>query len=146
MRLSLLLKRIPLVFICLFFCFFVCAQNTPVNNGKPAASPVPVPAAYVSPTINYVRTWVPVKPITDPQAVITNNNIREVQQSTQYFDGLGRPLQTVAKGMSAAGNDIVAPVVYDEFGREQFKYLPYVPKTGNTNDGKFKTPKSRYKG
>ncbi|WP_218150427.1 DUF6443 domain-containing protein [Chitinophaga arvensicola] len=65
--------------------------------------------------------------------------LKEVKQTTQYFDGLGRPLQTVNKSLSTGGKDIVAPIVYDDFGRESFKYLPYVPKSGNTNDGKFKT-------
>ena len=41
--------------------------------------------------------------------------------------------------MSVSGKDLVAPVVYDAFGREQFKYLPYVQQSGNTSDGKFKT-------
>ncbi|MEV4884621.1 hypothetical protein MRBLMN1_003144, partial [Chitinophaga ginsengisegetis] len=42
-----------------------------------------------------------------------------------------------AKAMSFGGNDIVSPVVYDQFGREQAKYLPYVPQ--GVKDGKFKT-------
>ncbi|MFD2888069.1 DUF6443 domain-containing protein, partial [Chitinophaga cymbidii] len=48
-------------------------------------------------------------------------------------------MQTVSKGISPAGRDLVAPVIYDAFGREQFKYLPYIPQSGNMNDGKFKT-------
>ena len=34
--------------------------------------------------------------------------------------------------------DLVAPVVYDEFGRETIKYLPYIQSNNITNDGKFK--------
>ncbi len=57
-------------------------------------------------------------------------------QGTSYFDGLGRPLQTVAKGVSpATKKDLVAPVVYDNLGREAFKYLPY---TSTAGDGAFK--------
>ncbi len=67
--------------------------------------------------------------------------------TTQYFDGLGRPIQTVIKqgayptGGSAA--DLVSTNVYDEWGRIQRQYLPFAANTagGNTsiNDGGFKT-------
>jgi RHS repeat-associated protein len=59
-----------------------------------------------------------------------------VKQTTQYLDGLGRPIQAVSKAISANGRDIVAPVIYDQYGREQYKYLPYVQQT--SSDGKFK--------
>jgi hypothetical protein len=79
-------------------------------------------------------------PLTDTAAVIsTGRKVREVKQATQYLDGFGRPIQTVYKGTSSGGNDLVAPVVYDAFGREPYKYLPYVQQSGNFNDGKFKT-------
>ncbi|WP_220101309.1 DUF6443 domain-containing protein [Chitinophaga oryzae] len=109
----------------------------PGGPGLPAATPVALPAAYTSPSINYIRTWEPSMPTTDPAAVIAESRtVKEVKQGTQYFDGLGRPLQTVAKGMGDSARDIVTPVVYDAFGREQYKYLPYMHTTG---DGKFKT-------
>ncbi|WP_363433269.1 DUF6443 domain-containing protein, partial [Chitinophaga ginsengisegetis] len=86
------------------------------------------PAAYTNPLINYVRTWEPALPTTDTAYVASaSRSVAEVRQTTAYVDGLGRPLQTVAKAMSFGGNDIVSPVVYDQFGREQAKYLPYVP-------------------
>lgn len=47
-------------------------------------------------------------------------------QSVQYFDGLGRPMQTVVTQGSPLKNDIVQPVVYDAFGREYRQYLPFV--------------------
>jgi RHS repeat-associated protein len=50
----------------------------------------------------------------------------EESQSIQYFDGLGRPLQTVGVQASPAGGDIVQPFAYDQLGREAVKYLPYV--------------------
>lgn len=60
---------------------------------------------------------------------------RENIQSVQYFDGLGRPKQTVATQASPAGQDIIQPVVYDAQGREYRKYLPVLP--GST-DGWYK--------
>ncbi|MEV4883272.1 hypothetical protein MRBLMN1_001757, partial [Chitinophaga ginsengisegetis] len=105
----------------------VIAQ-TPNTSTKPTAAPVQTPAAYTNPLINYVRTWEPALPTTDTAYVASaSRSVAEVRQTTAYVDGLGRPLQTVAKAMSFGGNDIVSPVVYDQFGREQAKYLPYVP-------------------
>src|SRR4030042_1610736 len=57
-----------------------------------------------------------------------------MQESVAYYDGLGRPVQQVAWQGSPAMKDIVQPIVYDMFGRDSVKYLPY---TGG-NDGSFK--------
>jgi RHS repeat-associated protein len=46
-------------------------------------------------------------------------------QSIAYFDGLGRPLQTVMVQAGATKKDIIAPVEYDVLGREIKKYLPF---------------------
>ncbi len=51
------------------------------------------------------------------------------QQQVTYFDGLGRPLQTVIVEGSKEGTirkDIISPVEYDIYGREIKKFLPYV--------------------
>lgn len=105
-------------------------QNA-TSNTPPAATvtPATVPGAYPSTMkVNYVRTWEPSMGITDPAAVMSNGNVKDVRQTTQYFEGLGRLLQTVSRQIlpgAGSGNDLVAPVVYDAFGREQYKYLPY---------------------
>lgn len=46
--------------------------------------------------------------------------------SKTYLDGIGRPIQNVAKGNSPLGKDVIFPVYYDEIGRQSIKYLPYV--------------------
>jgi len=46
-------------------------------------------------------------------------------EEIQYFDGLGRPSQVVQVGSSPAGNDIIQPILYDAFGRESVRTLPY---------------------
>lgn len=43
-----------------------------------------------------------------------------------YFDGLGRPMQSVGVQGSPVARDFVQTVMYDELGREKKKYLPYV--------------------
>jgi RHS repeat-associated protein len=115
------------------------AQNKP--GGTPAAATAaPVPAVYTNTSINYIRTWEPDMPLADTAAVTSSTRkVREVKQTTQYLDALGRLIQTVSKGISSSGKDLVAPVIYDDYGREQYKYLPYVQQSGNMNDGKFKT-------
>lgn len=117
----------------------VHAQNTPGSSARPAATANTVPSAFTNTTVNYVRTWEPSMPITDPAVVAASTDISAVRQGTQYFDGLGRPVQTVSKGITPAGKDLVVPIVYDAIGREQYTYMPYVPQTGNVSDGKFKT-------
>jgi len=134
------MRRFYLIAMAKCFAVALQAQNKPDVTVRPAAAPVAVPGAYTNTTINYVRIWEPALPTSDTAYVASPSRpVTEVRQSTQYFDGLGRPLQTVAKGISVSGKDLVAPVVYDAFGREQFKYLPYVQQSGNANDGKFKT-------
>ncbi len=42
----------------------------------------------------------------------------------QYLDGLGRPVQTVQKGITPGGNDLVTFQEYDDFGRESNSWIP----------------------
>jgi RHS repeat-associated protein len=60
----------------------------------------------------------------------------DVQQVTTYFDGLGRPIQTVGKQASPLQNDMVTMQVYDPLGRDATHYLPY---TSPSNNGNYKT-------
>jgi RHS repeat-associated protein len=91
--------------------------------------------------VNYIRTYQPQEPTTDPNYVTSSSRtVNEVNVSTQYFDGLGRPLQTVNWQASPGKQDIVAPVKYDDFGREQYEFLPYTSPTASAsgNPGDFK--------
>ncbi|SDQ01686.1 RHS repeat-associated core domain-containing protein [Mucilaginibacter sp. OK268] len=65
-----------------------------------------------------------------------NRTTCELMQTVQYFDGLGRPLQTVQVQGSPLSKDVVQAFAYDQFGREVQKYLPYV--TAGSNDGSYK--------
>ena len=62
--------------------------------------------------------------------------IGKKKQSVVYFDGLGRPEQTVMTGASPGKKDMIIPVEYDLLGREAKQFLPYV---GTTGDGLFRT-------
>jgi hypothetical protein len=102
------------------------AQIKPNGVTAPApASAVAKPANYpTTGTINYVRTREATAPITS-EANFATADFSQVKETTQYIDGLGRPVQTIVKQGSPNGKDLVSPQVYDEFGREVYKYLPY---------------------
>ncbi len=53
------------------------------------------------------------------------SNLKHLE-NIQYFDGLGRPRQTIQVAASPKGYDIIRPIVYDEFGRNARQFLPYV--------------------
>ncbi len=90
---------------------------------------------FAQQAVNYVRTWGARIPITDASTMATRP-VTEVIQTTAFVDGLGRPLQMVAKqgslftklGANTFG-DMVSTFEYDEFGREVKKYLPYATAT-----------------
>ena len=54
-----------------------------------------------------------------------------------YFDGLGRPIQTVQVKGSPLMGDIVTYIEYDPFGRQKFDYLPYAKSDDPCNNGAF---------
>jgi RHS repeat-associated protein len=83
---------------------------------------------------NYILTSVPRDAGIDPAG---NNTNCKLMQTVQYFDGLGRLLQTVQIKGSPTSKDIVQPATYDQFGREAKKYLPYAV-TNGLNDGSYK--------
>jgi hypothetical protein len=62
--------------------------------------------------------------------------VDSANRTVGYFDGLGRPLQTVQWQGSPARRDIVTVFEYDALGREAKKYLPY--SDGGTADGGFR--------
>ncbi|MBB5397172.1 DUF6443 domain-containing protein [Mucilaginibacter sp. AK015] len=82
--------------------------------------------------LNYVVTkTLRVSGVTSDAALRTaSTDKNKVQTAIAYYDGLGRPLQSVQKAASPLGFDIVLPRLYDLYGREVRKYLPYVPTTG----------------
>ncbi|WP_343898903.1 hypothetical protein, partial [Chitinophaga japonensis] len=63
------------------------AAQTPGTSTRPAATAIIPPGAYTNTTINYIRTWEPSMPTSDPAVVTaTTRTVQEVKQATQYFD------------------------------------------------------------
>lgn len=106
--------------------FLVCAQVQP-------------PAYKMGSQVNYVRTWTATAPEQDPNKLVARP-LKDVTQSTQYLDGLGRPVQTVIQGGSlVTGNsptDLSNITEYDAFGREVHNWMPFASTEAN---GSFKT-------
>ncbi|PQV55851.1 hypothetical protein CLV53_1471, partial [Sediminibacterium magnilacihabitans] len=130
----------------LIAAFFLLCSTLSAQTNQPsttqakvgaAAASVYLPAAYTSGVpINYINTWQPRIPFTDTALVRGNSNVTQVNKNTQYIDGLGRVIQSVNWKASPTQNDLVAPTIYDAFGREQYHFLPYA---SQGTDGSFKT-------
>ncbi|MEM9722889.1 MAG: discoidin domain-containing protein, partial [Bacteroidota bacterium] len=59
-------------------------------------------------------------------------------QNVTYFDGLGRPIQSVDAQASPKGIDVVTHMAYDSLGRQPIQYLPFTSEDMvGTNPGGF---------
>ena len=121
------------VSILLFFAF--------VSNLQGQTPYVPANYAQIPATHNFVRSYSVLKPGLSASDIIEPSRLAtEVQLSTQYLDGLGRPIQTVNRKGSlntafedATLKDLVKLNTYDEFGRERHQFLPFVSAEGSGN-------------
>jgi RHS repeat-associated protein len=101
------------------------------------------PTPYISGAkLSYVRTWDAAMPISRYDSIKTTD-VLQARQSTQYVDGFGRTLQMVQRKITPGQKDMVLTQVYDAYGRETYKYLPYesvttAAGTDVINDGNFK--------
>src|SRR5260221_6481489 len=106
------------------------------SNGASVTSPVVSVTLNTTDNVNFVRVRDIKRPgITDVNTANGLTDVNDLQQTTQYFDGLGRSVQTVVPQITPKGHDLVTPKVYDAVGREAIHYLPYV---SESSDGKFK--------
>jgi len=86
---------------------------------------------------NYVVTYTPRVAITDA-STLQGATVANVNQAVQYFDALGRPIQTVQTKGSPDQRDVVQPMAYDQYDREAVKYLPYVDSVAALNNGHYR--------
>ncbi len=125
---------------CIVVLLIAGYRNKVQGQQQPATLPPVYPSGIRT---NYVRTWDATAPEVNANILIARP-LMDVKQETRYFDGLGRLLQTVKKQGSletgGSASDLVSPVVYDELGREKYKYLPFASvATDPTRDnGSFK--------
>lgn len=65
---------------------------------------------------------------------LTFMNPTKVSVNTVYFDGFGRPIQSILKHGSGSGNhDLIAFKLYNRYGLQEKYFLPY--SISNTDDG-----------
>ncbi|MEI9920687.1 MAG: DUF6443 domain-containing protein [Bacteroidota bacterium] len=57
--------------------------------------------------------------------------VESVSQATQYYDGLGRPTQSVVWQGSPNKKDMITINVYDQYNRESYHYMPYTSDSSN---------------
>ncbi|MEZ4776128.1 MAG: DUF6443 domain-containing protein [Bacteroidia bacterium] len=86
---------------------------------------------------HFIQTEVARKPVSSENAWANLSDLEEKHRSVQYFDGLGRPIQTVEVKASVKAKDEVSFQIYDVFGRVPRAYLPY--ESTSTNGGNFRT-------
>lgn len=87
-------------------------------SAKIQAAPKPPIIQNPSQNQNYiVENTIRVAGITD-NSQIQGLSADELQQTVNYFDGLGRPIQKILVQGSPSLRDIVLPIAYDPFGRE----------------------------
>lgn len=78
------------------------------------------PALAQNPSLNqnYVMETILKVPKKKTEIQLAGLPVDSVNRTIQYFDGLGRPLQTVQWRSSPSLRDLITPVTYDAFGRE----------------------------
>lgn len=75
---------------------------------------------------NYVKTTLDLEQ--------TGSSALDLQETFQYIDGLGRPIQTIRKGYTPNEKDLVTVTQYDNQGRPARVYEPF---ESTLNDGSF---------
>ncbi len=108
-------------------------SNKPNNSTIPVVTDVFVPQGHTGLTnYSYVRSWTAQAPLNNV-GDLTGGTWKEASQLTTYIDGLGRPIQTVARQVSPGSNpkDLVSPQSYDVFGRQTHQFLPYISNSSN---------------
>lgn len=93
--------------------------------------------AQLSSNRNYVSSSVIKQSGVTTQSGVDALGVQGKTMQVGYFDGLGRPQQTIAVQTSPTGKDLVTAMEYDGYGREIKKFLPY-PDAGSAYGG-FKT-------
>lgn len=88
--------------------------------------------------LNTIKTDVITKPGVLTDTDLANLTYDQKQETIDYFDGLGKKIQEVQTKASPDYRDIVTPIIYDTYGRQNKSYLPYA-ETLDISDGSYKT-------
>lgn len=108
----------------LIIIFFICTYSL---YGQSWSTP--------SADKNYILTRIPRVPIQNPVNLDTVSYLR-MNNTIQYYDGIGRNLQVIKVKNSTSLKDEVQPFEYDNIGRISRNYLFY---TDNNSNGGYKS-------
>ncbi|MDR1369133.1 MAG: RHS repeat-associated core domain-containing protein, partial [Dysgonamonadaceae bacterium] len=105
----------------------VAGKSMTLKTGDAYCSPYVDQSLNLPANQNYIITVTPLdatdKVDISPTA-LTLARGANARVTVQYFDGLGRPVETVQKGITPSKADLVAYLEYDAFGRESKSWLP----------------------
>lgn len=125
------------------FSFKATSTSSMTFRVNTAACSAQTSTTNISTNQNYIVTLTPLgqtKSVTyNDKTVTVDRSIEgdvDVLTQIQYFDGLGRPIQTIQRGITPTKSDLVTYQEYDPFGREERSWLPSV---GAGNNGAFMT-------
>ncbi len=99
------------------------------NNGCPV---VDISCATTLSDENYVYTISPQTATTDVNSLEDNQKIEAIQ----YYDGLGRPMQSIAIRAGGTHENLITHIGYDDYGRQDKDWLPYIT---DTNCGSYQS-------
>jgi RHS repeat-associated protein len=116
------------------------AQNIPNGSTYPSGTATVLsPSNFVSGIkVNSIRSIALNIPVLDETGIhpLFSNESKVI---TQYFDGLGRTIETVKHFASPTQKDLVTVIKYDNFGRDAWHFLPYAKgEVTAADNGKFK--------
>jgi RHS repeat-associated protein len=105
----------------------LATSNVTIQAATPPPTPPPLPDSNLSSNQNYIHTVTPTVETTDVTLLANENKI----ESVVYFDGIGRPIESISIRSGGYGEDITTHIEYDGQGRQEKDYLPYaIPSDG----------------
>lgn len=81
---------------------------------------------------NYIHTVTLQEEVTDIDSLDEYKKL----ESITYYDGLGRPMQSIAAKGGGSEEDIITHIEYDDLGRQSKEYLPYA---SSSDIGQYRT-------
>lgn len=105
--------------------YFLSSLNTSTNCESSPRMQVNVPVDQSTNNQNYIKVEdLLVSGFSTPLS-LDNATVTQKKTSYQYFDGLGRLIQSIGVNDSPTLKNTISPVAYDQFGRTPLNYLPY---------------------
>ncbi|KAA5536811.1 hypothetical protein F0919_03835 [Taibaiella lutea] len=123
----------------------ILSQTSPAGSASNASTPAEV---NTTGDISYIRSYVPLIPITDTADVNTGNQPGLIRQQTAYLDGFMRPYQTVTRNAANVNGQArhLVNIAYNYPAGEQRSYLPYAAGSSGVQSNAFQAQQTYYSG